>query len=71
MNVEQLVELELAGKPKQSETARPHSNIVHHESNIIRPGIEPGLPGWEAGYISNNIITLLTKLPRNIQAYRL
>jgi hypothetical protein len=52
MNAEQLVELELAGKPKQSEIAGPQSNIVHHKSNISCSGIKSGLPRWEAGRIS-------------------
>jgi hypothetical protein len=27
----------------------PQSHFVHHKSHMTLPGLEPGLPRWEAG----------------------
>jgi hypothetical protein len=46
MNVEQLVEWELAG---ENEVHPPHYHFVYHKSHMTWPEIEHGLPHWEAG----------------------
>jgi hypothetical protein len=43
MNMEHLVEWELAG-----ETEVLGENLLHHKSHMTWPGIEPGSPQWEA-----------------------
>jgi hypothetical protein len=47
MSVEQLEELELAGKTEVLGETLPQCHFVHHKSHIRLPGIEPGLPEWE------------------------
>jgi hypothetical protein len=49
MIVEQWVECELAGKTEVLGKNLPQCNFVHHKSHMSLPGLEPGLPRWEAG----------------------
>jgi hypothetical protein len=37
------------GKPKYSGKTLFKCHFVHHKSHMDCPGIEPGLPRWEAG----------------------
>jgi hypothetical protein len=48
MNVEQSVELELAGETEVLGEIVPHRHFVHHKSHMNRPELEPGPPRWEA-----------------------
>jgi hypothetical protein len=50
MNVEQLVEWELAGEIEVLGEKLPHSHVVHHKPYVTSPEIEPGLPLCEAGH---------------------
>jgi hypothetical protein len=49
MNVEHLVEWELAGETEVLGDKSLQCHLVHHKSDMAWPGIEPGLPRWEAG----------------------
>jgi hypothetical protein len=44
MNVEQLVEWELAGKTETLGENLPQCHLVHHKSHMTWPGLEPGPP---------------------------
>jgi hypothetical protein len=46
--VEQLVECELTGETEVLGEDLPQRHFVHHKSHMTRPGLEPGLPRWEA-----------------------
>jgi hypothetical protein len=46
--VEQLVEWRLAGETEVFGENLPQRHFVHHKSHMARPGLEPGLPRWEA-----------------------
>lgn len=48
MNMEQLLEWELAGGTKVSRENLFHWHFIHHESYMTQAGIEPRLPQWEA-----------------------
>jgi hypothetical protein len=48
MSVEQSVEC-LAGKTEVFEENLLQFLFVHHKSHMTSPGLEPGLPWWEAG----------------------
>jgi hypothetical protein len=49
MNVEQSVELELAGVTEVLREILPQCHFVNHKSHMTWPGLEPGPPLWEAG----------------------
>jgi hypothetical protein len=49
MNVEQLVELRLARETEVLEENVPQRHFVYDKFHMTRPGLEPGLPPWEAG----------------------
>jgi hypothetical protein len=49
MNMEQLMEWELAGEPEVLGENLPQGHFVHQKPNMTWPGIEPGSPWWEAG----------------------
>jgi hypothetical protein len=46
--VEQLVERSLTGETEVLGENLPQGHFVHHKSHMTRPGLEPGLPRWEA-----------------------
>jgi hypothetical protein len=46
--VEQLVEWRLAGETEVLVENLPQRHFVHHNFHLTRPGIELGLPRWEA-----------------------
>jgi hypothetical protein len=50
MNLEQLVEWELAGGSEVLGENLPQWHFLHHKSHMTRPRIESGPPSWEAGY---------------------
>jgi hypothetical protein len=37
------------GRENQSTQRKPGSRFVHHKSHMTWPGLQPRLPGWEAG----------------------
>jgi hypothetical protein len=49
MNVEQMVERELAGETEVLVENLPQCHSAHQKSHTTGPGIEPGPPRWEAG----------------------
>jgi hypothetical protein len=49
MKKEQLVEWELAGETEVLGGDPPQFPFVHHKSQNIWPGIEPGSQSWETG----------------------
>jgi hypothetical protein len=49
MNVEQLGEWDLAREATIFRESPPLYHFVHHKSHMTWPGIEAGLPQWEAG----------------------
>jgi hypothetical protein len=49
MNVEQLVEWELAGETEVLRENPSLYNFVQSKFHVTWPGIEPRLPLWEAG----------------------
>jgi hypothetical protein len=48
MMIENLVERRLAGETEVLGESPPQRHFVHHKSHLTRPGIEAGLPWWEA-----------------------
>jgi hypothetical protein len=48
MNIEQLMERELAGKTEVLGANLP-SHVSHHKSHMTSYGIEPGPPRWKPG----------------------
>jgi hypothetical protein len=49
MNLEPLLEWELAGETEVLGDNLPQCHFVHHKSPVTWTGIEPGPPRWEAG----------------------
>lgn len=47
MNMEQLVEWDLAGEAEAPGENPPQRHSVHHKSHMTWPGIEPKPPKWE------------------------
>jgi hypothetical protein len=60
MNVEKLVEWELAGETEALGKPEPQYRFVHHNSHIIWPGIEPEPPMWKAGDLQPELCMALT-----------
>jgi hypothetical protein len=46
--VEQLVDWQLAGETEVLGENLSQHHFVHHKLHMIRPGLEPGPPRWEA-----------------------
>jgi hypothetical protein len=49
MNVEQSVEWELSGEIEVLGENLPQCHFIHYKSHMTWPGLETGLPLWEAG----------------------
>jgi hypothetical protein len=49
MDMEQLVEWELAGETQVLVENPPQCHFVHHKSHMTWPEIKPGPQRWEAG----------------------
>jgi hypothetical protein len=49
MSVEQSVEWKSAEETEVLEENLSQCHLFHHKSHMTCPGIEPGLPRWEAG----------------------
>jgi hypothetical protein len=49
MNVEQLVEWEVAGETEVPGEKLPKCHFIHHKSHMVWPEIEYESPLWEAG----------------------
>jgi hypothetical protein len=48
VTVEQLAEWRLAGETEVLRENQPQRHFVHHKSHMMRPGLEPRPPRWEA-----------------------
>jgi hypothetical protein len=48
MMMKNLVEWRLAGETEVLGENLPLRHYVHYKSHLTRPGLEPGLPQWEA-----------------------